>query len=628
MTRPLSPEPNPAADGGPPAPDGFDPAVVWSDALLAAALLAVDPIGLGGANLRTLAGPVRDAWLESLTACLPRETPVRRVPLGTPDGRLLGGLDLAATLEAGRPVMERGLLAEVGGGGLPGVVMMAMAERLTGDTAGKLAAALDHQEVVLERDGMANRSPCRIAVVALDEGLEADERPPEALLDRLAFAIDLQSMPPRLPDLLAGESRPVDRRQVEAARSRLTSVDLSDTHLEGLCGTATALGIASIRPVLLAVRAARAAAAIAGRASVTRQDAALAVRLVLAPRATAWPAADETPSDEDIPAETADPSDGDSGQDNNKGDGGDGDTGSTEDALLEDVLLAAAAAVIPPDLLARLQAGAATPRGVASAGKAGARTSGGRRGRPAGIRRGRPDRGARLNLVETLRAAAPWQPLRRAAVPEGTVDAGRVLVRSDDFRVTRFKQRSRTVTVFLVDASGSSALHRLAEAKGAVELLLADCYVRRDEVALIAFRGAGAELVLPPTRSLVRAKRSLAGLPGGGGTPLAAGLDMAATLVDAVVRKGATPVLVVLTDGRANVARPRPDGRAAGRDEAAADAAEAARALRQTGLSSVLIDTAPRPQARAQDLAADLGARYVPLPHADAAALSQVVAAK
>ena len=101
---------------------------------------------------------------------------------------------------------------------------------------------------------------------------------------------------------------------------------------------------------------------------------------------------------------------------------------------------------------------------------------------------------------------------------------------------------------------GSSALHRLAEAKGAVELLLADCYVRRDSVAVLAFRGRSAELLLPPTRSLVRAKRSLAELPGGGGTPLAAGIDAARELAFAVRRRGDTAVVVVLSDGRANLA--------------------------------------------------------------------------
>ena len=81
---------------------------------------------------------------------------------------------------------------------------------------------------------------------------------------------------------------------------------------------------------------------------------------------------------------------------------------------------------------------------------------------------------------------------------------------SGAIRILRFQQKSETATLFVVDASGSAALNRLAEAKGAVELLLADCYVRRDRVALIAFRGTTAELLLPPTTSLVRARRSSA----------------------------------------------------------------------------------------------------------------------
>ena len=162
---------------------------------------------------------------------------------------------------------------------------------------------------------------------------------------------------------------------------------------------------------------------------------------------------------------------------------------------------------------------------------------------------------------------------------------------------------------------------RLGEAKGAVELLLADCYVRRDRVALIAFRGRTAELLLPPTRSLVRAKRSLAGLPGGGGTPLAAGIDAAFELADAIRRRGATPVVVVLTDGRANVGR---DG-IGGREHASADAMAAARRARAGRLTALVLDTSPQAQRQARELAAEMGATYLPLPHAGAAAVSQAV---
>jgi magnesium chelatase subunit D len=164
-------------------------------------------------------------------------------------------------------------------------------------------------------------------------------------------------------------------------------------------------------------------------------------------------------------------------------------------------------------------------------------------------------------------------------------------------------------------------VRRLAEAKGAVELLLADCYVRRDRVALLGFRGQGAELLLPPTRSLVRAKRGLAGLPGGGGTPLAAAIDAGLALAAAVRRKGETPVAVLLSDGRANIARDGSPGRA----RAEEDALLAARLVRAEGLTSLLVDTSPRPQDPARRLAAEMGALYLPLPRADAVALSRAV---
>jgi magnesium chelatase subunit D len=174
------------------------------------------------------------------------------------------------------------------------------------------------------------------------------------------------------------------------------------------------------------------------------------------------------------------------------------------------------------------------------------------------------------------------------------------------------------VLIFAVDASGSAALARLAEAKGAVELLLARAYARRDHVALIAFRGLGAELVLPPTRSLVQTKRRLSGLPGGGGTPLAAALRLATDTAGRARARGLTPVLVLLTDGRANVAL---DG-APGRDRAGAEALAMARGWAMTGAAAVVIDTATRPEPGLSRLAGALGGTYLPLPRADARRLS------
>lgn len=560
------------------APEGWTNAA-WRDAGWAAALFAVDPAGTGVA-LRALAGPVRVRWLALLRRLMPND-PLRTVPLNVPDVRLLGGLDLAATLGAGRPVTARGLLAEADGG----AVLLAMAERLSAGTAARIAAAMD--------------GAARIGVVALDEGMAEDERAPGALRDRLAFLVDLSDIGARVADgPLPGAA------QVAAARRLLPRVDADGGVIEGLCETAAALGIASVRTPLLALRAARAAAALDGRDRVGDADAALACRLVLAPRATVLPTAEPQGADAP-PPEPQDPADSAPGE---------ADTEARPDAALQDMLIQAAKAAIPAGLLARLQAGD-SPRVRAPSGGAGPLRAG-QRGRPVGTRPGDP-RSARLDLLATLRAAAPWQRLR------GRGPAGRVEIRRDDFRVARVKQRTEATAIFVVDASGSQAFNRLAEAKGAVELLLADCYVRRDRVAVLAFRGTAAQVLLPPTRSLVRAKRSLAGLPGGGGTPLAAGIDAGFLMADGIRRRGGTPTIVLLTDGRANVGQ---DGKG-GRARADADAMAAARQVRAARLTALLVDTSPRPHPASQRLAAAMDARYVPLPYADAAALSRAIRA-
>ncbi len=443
---------------------------------LAAALFAVDPLGLGGVVLRAGSGPVRDAWLARLKALLPADAPWRRVPLHINDDRLLGGLDLSATLQSGRPIAQRGLLAEADGG----VLLLAMAERLSGATAASVASVLDARQVVVERHGVGVRSDSRLGVVALDEGLDADERTPARLRERLAFQVTFD---------IATAHAEVDvevnalwtRDDVAAARSRLAAVTLGDDIVEGLCAAALALGVDSIRASMQACRAARAAAALDGRDAVTAQDAALAAGLVLAPRATRVPAQSSPPeaagdeSEAEPPPQPEDAADqappspppGESNGDP------EADTESAiPDGAVDDMVLEAALASIPPGLLALLALGNLRSPRSPSAGRAGASQAGTSRGRPTGARRGEPQGGSRLNVIETLRAAAPWQLLRRR---EALAGAARIQVRREDFHITRFKQRSETTAVFVVDASGSAALNRLAETKGAVELLLADC---------------------------------------------------------------------------------------------------------------------------------------------------------
>jgi magnesium chelatase subunit D len=591
-----------------------------ADAAMVAALFAIDPPGTGGVNVRSGAGPARDRWVAALREALPATTPFRRVPLQVSDGRLLGGLDIAATLRKGRPIANRGMLADADGG----IVLLAMAERIAPAAAARLTAVLDAGEVAVPRDGMSCRTPARIGIVTLDEGIAEDEGTPPALLDRMAFRVDLTALR-HDADLECG----YPAHAIAAARAQLPFVHASDETVVALCEVAMALGITSIRAPLLALHVARVAAALAGREVVAADDASLAARLVLAPRATVLPSQEPIP---EIPSEDSPHGDDHQANANNRQpetaaqDTPHPDTDETRPKRLEDVVLGAAKAALPADLLAKLASAQTEMRRARSAGRAGALHRSAQRGRPAGVRHGDVREGARLSVIETLRAAAPWQSLRRRERGRPSTAAAsrpRIEIRREDFRVIRFQQRAETTTIFVVDASGSSAMHRLAEAKGAAELLLADCYIRRDRVAVIAFRDRGARVLLPPTRSLVRAKRSLAALPGGGGTPLASGIDAAAAIAASIVRRGGTPTVVLLTDGRANVAR---DG-TAGRTAASADATAAARALRVADIRALLVDTSPRPQPQAAHLAREMGARYLALPNASADTLSGAIRA-
>ncbi|MFZ4553473.1 MAG: magnesium chelatase subunit D [Burkholderiales bacterium] len=588
-------------------------AELWGRALHAAALLAIEPAALGGVWLRAAAGPVRERWLALLETLLPVDRPRRRIPLNIPDERLLGGLDLAATLQAGRPVAQRGVLAEADGG----VVTLAMAERVPAATATRLAQVLDRGEVQVARDGIEAHLSARFGVIALDESGNGDEPPASVLTERLGVVLSLEGLLPSTCTLPPLEELRGWQRDIVSARTRWRHMHADDEALQVLVATAAALGVDSPRASLAALNLARMAAALDGRDAVDGEDCTLAARLVIAPRATRLPPQHtdesppepppEPPQDQDPPSEP-DPPDNDAEQ--------------LPDKPLEDTVLEAAQAAIPAGLLAMLQASLALGR-TRSGGKSGATQTNYRRGRPAGSRRGSLRPGVRLNVIDTLRNAAPWQPLRRREAMASGRSPARVLIRADDFQVTRYQQRSETTTLFVVDASGSAALHRLAEAKGAVELLLADCYVRRDRVALMAFRGAGCELMLPPTRSLTRAKRALAGLPGGGGTPMASAIEAAQQLYERLSRKGDSVVVVLLTDGRANLDR---NGRP-GRAQAEEDALAAARRARVSGMACVLVDTSSQPAAHGQRLAAELGALYQPLPYADPRALSARIGA-
>ncbi|MEM9060319.1 MAG: VWA domain-containing protein [Pseudomonadota bacterium] len=542
----------------------------WALASIAAAALAVDPQGLHGLTIRDRPGPIRDALISMLTDLL--DLPVARLPGSLDATALAPSTDLVETIRTGRRAERGGLLTRQ----RDTMMLVPMADRLESGAAARIAVAID-----------AGEAP---ALVLLDEGAEPDEEAPAALTDRLAITLLMEGIP-------RSEVRGATYTQddIRAAQRQLKRGISDGDAPEALLHLASAMAIGSLRAPLLALRLARVLAALAGKREIGEAEIVTATALCLAPRAQALPTADDAPDEQ---APNQDPE-------------GDGQSKSTEDGQLEDRVLEAVAALLPElGLLSGQSRGQSRTRG------AGDRQRSATHGRPARSRPGKPE-GRRLDVFATLLAAAPWQKLRQLA---GAERRG-LIVQPDDFRIKQYERPSESVLIFMVDASGSQAAARMAEAKGAVELMLAEAYRRREKVALIAFRGSAAELSLPPTRSLLQAKRRLAVLPGGGPTPLAAALVAGRELAVRVRRQGATPYLILLTDGRGNVALNGEPGR----KQAAEDAAMAARAISAEGLTGVLIDTANRPQADAKALALSMGAQYLPLPRADAKAISRMV---
>jgi len=539
----------------------------WNRAVLALSLAAIDPRGLNGVIIRARPSAARDALMQAARSL--RLPHVRLHPVMTKQV-LDGDVDVSATLGSGTVLMQRGLLARG-----PSMLVLPMAERASVYLSARLGQALDASEGHL--------------LLALDESAENDEALPARLADRCAFEVILDDIalgdirPPNLPDDIASLQK--------AARRVIIPPDI----IEQLVMLAVSSGITSLRAPSFALRAAGAHAALNGRTTLDTDDISAAVMLVFAHRATQLP---ETSEQNEPPPP----------QDQHK-------TQNQNDGLNipDDLLVDAINASLPAGLLDRSSAG----KGKTGAGS-GAKRAGARRGRPlpAGTS-GNSD--ASVDLLATLRAAVPWQTLRKRGQPQSI----RPVIYPSDLRNRRYETLSDRLLIFVVDASGSAAMARLSEAKGAVELLLAGAYARRDHVALITFRGTKADVLLPPTRSLVQTKRRLAELPGGGATPLASGLSAAFTMAQTASRKGMTPTVITLTDGRANIAL---DGQP-NRPQAASDAQDIARKLANGGIDALVIDTTLRPDRNLRALADTMRAKYIALPRTDAQSVSAAVSA-
>ncbi|MGR3700161.1 MAG: magnesium chelatase subunit D, partial [Roseovarius sp.] len=370
------------------------PSPAWARALRALTLLAVDPEGLRGLTLRARAGPVRQAF-DAAHARLPG--PARRIHPDLSDTQLFGGADIAATLAAGR-LIQSGGLAET-----PARLILTMAERTPPALAARLAQLLD-------------QSPGH-ALVLLDEGIDAEETAPQTLCERLALNVTLDDIRhDAAPALMPAAA------DLAEARARLGGVSHTPEDVATLTALAANFGIDSLRAPWLALRAARALAALAAHPQVTPDDLREAAELVYPARATQLPQEPE-PEQPDAAPEPEEQRQSD-----------------TPD-IPDDVLIAAVAALLPPALLDQLTQRGAMRRAAGSG--AGARRRAHQRGRPLPARPGAPDGRGRIDLIATLRAAAPWQPLRRSTRP----DAPGVLIHAADIHLKRYEDRADRLVI-------------------------------------------------------------------------------------------------------------------------------------------------------------------------------------
>jgi magnesium chelatase subunit D len=578
-----------------PAGFPFSAVVGHDDAKLALLLAALDP-AIGGVLLRGQKGSAKTTLARGLAALLPGDAPFVDLPLGATEDRLIGTLDLGAVLTGDGRRFEPGLLAAAHGGVLYVDEVNLLPDHLVDVLLDVAASGVNR----VEREGISHEHPARFVLIGSMNPEEGELRP--QLLDRFGLAVDLTtSLEPgdraeavrrrldfdAVPAAVTQRHAPAEQK-LGARLARTTPAPVPDALMVRIGALCAAAGVDGLRADLVISRAAAALAGWESRAEATVDDLRRVAPMALAHRQRRTPFDQPRENGIDDALDALDhPDDAD--------DHGDRDTDAERVADPD----------APPQRVVPLHA----TRAPAEA--AGRRSPGdGSRGRLIGD--GVPDGpvGA-VAVAATARAVAE----RRALDPEGPA------VLPEDLREARREQRTGNLLVLAVDASGSMGARRRMEAvKGAVLGLLVDAYQRRDRVALVAFRGEAAEVLLRATGSVEVARARLADLPTGGRTPLAAGIDAALAVATSPANRGSgqRPLLVLVSDGRATVAH---DG------DPVAAARRAAATVRTRRVDAVVVDAEDGAGrlGLAEEIADEMGARYLRLAELSAGALEHAL---
>ena len=593
-------------------------------------LLAVDP-SLGGVVVPAAVGSGKSTLARSFADILPEETPFVELPLNVTEDRLIGGVDLEATLAQGERVVQHGVLSKAH----DGVLYVDSLSLLDSSAVSHIMDAMSRGAVLVEREGLSEVHPSKFMLIGTYDPSDGDVR--MGLLDRIGMIVPFNTQNDyRARKLIVkcvlGENGSEDTEDelkmlkglIQAAKEQLPLVSMTREQMQGLIQSAVSLGVEGNRADIFAIRAAKASAALAQRTDVDEDDLKLALKLVLVPRATRMPESeeevmDEMPPDEEMPPETPESEDQEAPEDSSEPDANEEEEQEETPDMIEELMMEAVETELPDNIM-----------NISLAAKR--KSKSGSRGEALNNRRGRfvrsqegEMRSGKVAIIPTLISAAPWQESRKQERKKkyGKVNTA-LVINKEDVRIKKFRDKSGTLYVFMVDASGSMALNRMRQAKGAVSHLLQNAYVHRDQVSLISFRGKEAQLLLPPSQSVDRAKRELDVLPTGGGTPLASALFLGLETAKQARTKGVSQIMFVLiTDGRGNISLQSlydQDAPKATKEEVENEIEGLAATIFAEGIASVVIDTQMNYLSRgeAPKLAEKLGGRYFYLPNAKA----------
>jgi magnesium chelatase subunit D len=590
-------------------------------------LLAVDP-SLGGVVIPSAVGSGKSTLARAFADILPEGTPFVDLPLNVTEDRLIGGVDLEATLATGQRVVQHGVLSRAH----KGVLYVDSLSLLDSSAVSHIMDAMSRGVVLVEREGLSEVHPADFMLVGTYDPSDGEVR--MGLLDRIGIIVPFATQNDyrarkKIVSIVLGIRDAEDtqdelrmlRGLIEAAREQLSHVSMTKEQIKGLIQTAISLGVEGNRVDIFTIRCAIASAALAQRTEVDDEDLKLAVKLVLVPRATRMPEREATEEEMQAPDEPPEEEAPETEDENAPPDEPDADADEEQEEtpdMIEELMMDALETELPDNIL-----------NISLASKKKAKS--GSRGEALNNRRGRFVRAqegemksGKVALIPTLISAAPWQKTRKAEKEKKGIKTGALVINKEDVKIKKFRDKSGTLFIFMVDASGSMALNRMRQAKGAVASLLQNAYVHRDQVALISFRGKQAQVLLPPSQSVDRAKRELDVLPTGGGTPLASALITAWETAKQARTKGISQIMFVLiTDGRGNIplaAAYDPTAEKAPKEELEKEIEAIALTIQADGVASIVVDTQMNYLSRgeAPKLAQKLGGRYFYLPNAKA----------